>query len=166
MKPEISFLSPQRILNTLQKETAFNVRRILSHDLLKSFQSALTISYVFEHGENIIFAAHLTHYIMYLTFVESNIKITTYISTGGLISFPPDIRDRCKSFPPDIIHRSIINGGKLIHLPQKLPLLSRCICLLETCSKQRSQYITSCIIPRINSRFPYYGIRGSIRGTI
>ena len=57
------------------------------------------------------------------------------------MSFPPDIRDRCISFPPDIIHRCIINGGKLIHLPPKLPLLSRCICLLETCSKQRSQYI-------------------------
>ena len=35
MKPEISFLSPQRILNTLFKETAFDVTKILNHDLLK-----------------------------------------------------------------------------------------------------------------------------------
>ena len=153
MKPEISFLSPQRILNTLLKETAFNVTKILNHDLLKKkkkkkkkkIQSALAIFDIFEHGEYIIFAVHLTNYKMYLHFIESYIKITTYtyvhVSTGGLISFLPDIRDRCISFPPDIIHRCIINGGKIIHLPQKLRLLSRCICLLETCSKQRSPYI-------------------------
>ena len=70
MKPEISFLSPQRILNTLLKETTFNVTKILNHDLLKkkNFQSALAIFNVFEHGENIIFAVHLTNYKMYLTF--------------------------------------------------------------------------------------------------
>ena len=73
MKPEISFLSPQRILNTLLKETAFNVTEILNHDLLKKpFQSALAIFNVFEHGENIIFAVHLTNYKMYLPFTESN----------------------------------------------------------------------------------------------
>ena len=33
-------------------------------------------------AENIIFAVHLTHYIMYLPFTESNIKITTYIYRG------------------------------------------------------------------------------------
>ena len=54
MKPEISFLSPQRILNTLLKETAFNVTKILNHDLLiKNFQSALAIFNVFEHGETL-----------------------------------------------------------------------------------------------------------------
>ena len=47
--------------------------------ICSSFQSALEIVNVFEHGENIIFAVHLTHYIMYLPFIESNIKITTYI---------------------------------------------------------------------------------------
>ena len=86
MKPEISFLSPQRILNTLLKETAFNVTKILNHDLLKKkkqqtthFQLALAIFYILEHGEYIIFAVHLTNYKMDLPFIESDIKITTYI---------------------------------------------------------------------------------------
>ena len=69
MKQEISFLSPQRILNTPLKETAFNFTKILNHDLLKkNFQSALAIFNVFEYGENIIFAVHLANYKMYLTF--------------------------------------------------------------------------------------------------
>ena len=86
MKPEFFFLSPQRILNTLLKETAFNVTKILNHDLLKKkknthFQSALAIFNIFEHGEYIIFAVHLTNYKMdlHVPFIESDIKITTYI---------------------------------------------------------------------------------------
>ena len=102
MKPEISFLSPQRILNTLLKETAFNVTKILNHDLLKkNFQSALAIN-VFEHGKNIIFAVHLTSYKMYLPFIEFNIKITTYIYTDKFPAgyYTPVYNKRRETYTP------------------------------------------------------------------
>ena len=40
-----------------------------------------------------------------------------------------------------LIDRSIINGVKLINFPPENPLFGRLISWLETCSKQRSQYI-------------------------
>ena len=38
--------------------------------------------------------------------------------------------------------RSIINGAKLINLPPEIPLFGKLKSWLETCSKQRSQYIS------------------------
>ena len=46
-----------------------------------------------------------------------------------------------------LIDRFIINGAKLINLPPESPLFRRLISWLETCSKQRSQYISLLLVP-------------------